>query len=589
MSDRNDPTLQRFTTTETVKSDSGRTLAEIERLPTATLTQPGESGDFELGPALGHGGMGEVHEARQVAMQRVVAVKRPLKTADTAGLLLEAVATGRLEHPGIVPVHLLAHAADQTPFFVMKRIEGRPWSELLRTQTLEEQLEILLRVCDAVAFAHGQHVVHRDIKPANVMIGTFGEVYLVDWGLAAATEPDPVLPSTDDVPLGGTPAYMAPEMATAGRIGPWSDVYLLGATLCELLTGNAPHGGKSIVDAMAQAAAGTLPELEGVSPDLAHVCRRAMAFAPRDRFASVQELRASLLQSVRHRGALALHEQTMQRLAALERGEQVAGLFVECRFGFEEVRRQWPDFEPAREGLRRTIIAMIRHELGQGSVQSARALLAGLERPPGELVAALEAAELAARARTIRLEQLEHKEREGSSDAARASKARFVVLFAPATALFSFSLQAVMWKRPEWLTSRAGVGLVMVFGISSALYDRTVRGAPDTNSLQKRLVRALTVTWLLSLVLWCYAAWWDLPFMQGVALYDLINAAGWTVGLTLIDDRGWPIALAFFLGSIFSVLVPSIAMGISGVLIAGGFLLVGHLLSKPMAATPGPS
>ena len=581
MTERADPTLQRFTTSETVKSDPERSLAEVEGLPSATFATAGVAGDFELGPEIGRGGMGEVLEARQVAMQRVVAVKRPRRTDDTAALLLEAVATGRLEHPGIVPVHLLAVAADRTPFFVMKRIEGRPWSELLDTRPLAEHLETLLRVCDAVAFAHRNGVVHRDIKPSNVMIGTFGEVYLVDWGLAAATRPDPVLPSADHLPVGGTPAYMAPEMAKAGRIGPWSDIYLLGAILCELLTGRPPHGGRSIADALAHASEGTLPALEGVSPDLATVCLRAMAPEPLERFASVQDFRAELQLSVRHRGALELHERTLKRLVALERGDPAAGLATECRFGFEEVRRQWPEFAPAKDGLRRTVIAEVQIALASNAVHSARTLLAQLEAPPPELLARVEAAELADRARTVRLAQLEHMEREGSNDAARETKAHFVGLFAPATALFSFCLQAVQWLHPEWLTSRVGVGLVMTFGISSGLYGRTIERAPDANSLQRRMVRSVGIIWFLTLVLWCMAAWWNLPFFQAVALYLLVNASAWASGSLLIGDRvGAPIAVSFFVGSLITVAIPEFALGINGVIISAAFWSVKHNLDR---------
>jgi hypothetical protein len=581
MSDREDPTLQRFSASETVKSDPELSLAQVEGLPSATFASAGESGDFELGAEIGRGGMGEVLEARQVAMQRVVAVKRPRRTDDTEALLLEAVATGRLEHPGIVPVHLLASAPDHTPFFVMKRIEGRPWSELLDSRPLAEHLETLLRVCDAVAFAHRNGVVHRDIKPSNVMIGTFGEVYLVDWGLAAATRPDPVLPSADRLPVGGTPAYMAPEMAKAGRIGPWSDVYLLGAVLCELLTGRPPHGGRSIADALAHAAAGTLPALEGVSADLAAVCLRAMAPEPLKRFDSVQDFRAELQQSVRHRGALELHERTLKRLVALERGDPTAGLASECRFGFEEVRRQWPEFPAAREGLRRTVIAEVTIALASNAVHSARALLAQLDDPPPELLAQIEAAELADRARTMRLAQLEQMEREGSNDAARETKAHFVGLFAPTTALFSFSVQLVQWLRPSWLTSLSGVGLVMLFGVTSAIYGRRISLAPDTNSMQKRLVSALAATWFVTLVLWSMAAWWNLPFLQAVALYLLVNAAVWASGSLLIGDRvGYVISLAFGASLIATLAFPQVAMTLNGLFIGAAFWKVGRTLAS---------
>lgn len=158
-----------------------------------------DPGGVELGPALAAGGVGVVHLATQAALRREVAAK--VLRADRRGaesvaaLLREAWITGYLEHPNIVPVHLLT-TGEQGPVMVMKRIEGTAWSSLLddpgalaelhRGDAFEWHLRVLITVCHAVHFAHSRGIVHLDLKPCNVMIGRYGEVYLVDWGVAAS-------------------------------------------------------------------------------------------------------------------------------------------------------------------------------------------------------------------------------------------------------------------------------------------------------------------------------------------------------------------------------------------------------------------
>jgi serine/threonine-protein kinase len=211
---------------------------------------------------LGEGGMGRVLLARQRSLARDVAVKvlKP-ETADADGalsLLREAVVMGGVEHPNIVPVHALGRDDRGHPVLVMKRIEGTSWRALLDDDAhptwtallaahgdrVSAHLEVLMRVADAAHFAHARGVIHRDIKPENVMVGAFGEVYLVDWGIAirvGRTQPD----GDGAFRIRGTPAYMAPEMIGGDptRLDARTDVYLLGATLHEVLTRTPRHRG----------------------------------------------------------------------------------------------------------------------------------------------------------------------------------------------------------------------------------------------------------------------------------------------------------------------------------------------------------
>ncbi|MCA3016602.1 MAG: serine/threonine protein kinase, partial [Myxococcaceae bacterium] len=308
--------------TSTVQSGPHRNPLQepLPGLPQVTAeASPAPRADFELGETIGTGGMGRVVAARQTVLDRPVATKF-LKTpdGDASALLREAIVTGRLEHPNIVPVHLLAVTQSGAPFFAMKRVDGSPWSEALaRGQPLLEALEVLLKVCDAVSFAHARGVLHRDIKPDNVLVGSFGEVYLVDWGLAVALGPDEVLPPAASAPFAGTPAYMAPEMAAGlgAALCVQSDVYLLGATLYEVLTGRLPHRAETPAGVVTVAFKGQPPEFDKpVPPELASICTRAMAKAPADRFPTVAAFKEALASYLRHREAWVIYEQARQRL-----------------------------------------------------------------------------------------------------------------------------------------------------------------------------------------------------------------------------------------------------------------------------------
>ncbi|MEM9488267.1 MAG: serine/threonine-protein kinase, partial [Myxococcota bacterium] len=220
-----------------------------------------------LGDTIGTGGAGIVRQAEQVALGRTVAVKmlKPDKRGTTTAmdLLREAWVAGSLAHPNVVPVYDIGLDDSGAPLVVLKHIEGVAWSELIHDgaqvrerfgadDLLDWNLGILMQVLNAVRFAHSRGIVHRDLKPANVMIGEFGEVYLVDWGLAVSMRDDRSgrLPlARDATALAGTPCYMAPEMLGEGDnpITECTDIYLAGSILFEILVGRPPHVGNSSV------------------------------------------------------------------------------------------------------------------------------------------------------------------------------------------------------------------------------------------------------------------------------------------------------------------------------------------------------
>jgi len=207
-------------------------LAAMFRTPDLTGTR------YEIISTLGRGGMGVVYLARDTALDREVALKifdRPPGDANEARII------ARLEHPGIVPVHDFGELPDGRLFYAMKRVRGDRLDRWMAAgRDITERLAVFLRVCEAVAFAHAHGVVHRDLKPENVMVGEFGEVLVLDWGVALENDnADCGLRIADSVV--GTPEYMAPEQARGDAVvDQRADVFALGAMLADITRGVAP-------------------------------------------------------------------------------------------------------------------------------------------------------------------------------------------------------------------------------------------------------------------------------------------------------------------------------------------------------------
>ena len=362
---------------------------------------------------LGEGGLGLVHLATQLSLGRHVAVKTLKPDVDDSDakmrLLREGWVTGALEHPNVLPVYEMGLGSDGRPFIVLKRVEGSAWSALLRERDLAWNIGVLLQVCQAVRFAHSRGVIHRDLKPDNVMVGEFGEVYLLDWGIAVALEDDGTgrlaLASKADA-MAGTLGYMAPEMlgGQADRLGERTDVYLLGALLYETLSGEPPHRG-SDVRRLVYSVVESRPELPSDAPEeLAEAVLRAMASQPEERFPDVDAFEGALRSWLDHRSSVRLTEEAELRLVRLlgelDRWQQHSGhahhrgheertelynLFGAVRFGFRQALGEWPGNDKAQQGLMRAVEAMVECELDCGEPRAAAALLVDLEHPPDEL------------------------------------------------------------------------------------------------------------------------------------------------------------------------------------------------------------
>jgi tetratricopeptide (TPR) repeat protein len=271
---------------------------------------------------LGKGGIGSVYLVFDRFVGRDVALKELQgpeagEAADTHGtsaqeqrFLREARVTGQLEHPAIVPVYELGRRTSGNLYYTMRRVLGRNLHQAIReAKTLEKRLDLLphfISMCQALAYAHSRAVIHRDVKPQNVMIGQFGETYVLDWGLARVKgKADPrreelkLAPDITGDSLGGaigTPAYMSPEQARGqvDEIDERSDVFGLGAALYELLSGRPPYLGPSPIEVVDRVRAGPpqpLLELEPAAPrELVDVAQRAMSRLREDRYASAEAL-----------------------------------------------------------------------------------------------------------------------------------------------------------------------------------------------------------------------------------------------------------------------------------------------------------
>ncbi len=335
--------------------------------------------DYELLTVIGEGGMGVVYSARQASIDRTVAVKM-LKNDIASDVdqrekfLSEAVVTGDLDHPNIVPIYDLGSNETGALFYSMKRVQGTPWMSVIEQKSLAENLEILMKVADAVAFAHSRGVIHRDIKPENVMLGDFGEVLVMDWGLAMSTAAFRKADSiTQTSSMGGTPAYMAPEMATGpiDRIGPASDIYLLGAILYEIITGKPPHTGKNVMNCLFAAAQNEIQPTEH-SGELMDIALKAMSTVPGDRYASVQDFQAAIRQYQSHSESIVLSTRAEQDLEAAEERAIIKPIPARCsrsrkrprcgtatsRPAVASRRRSWPTL--AKPCARKTSISALR-------------------------------------------------------------------------------------------------------------------------------------------------------------------------------------------------------------------------------------
>ena len=284
-------------------------------------TQNKHLGRFLLEDELGCGGMGRIYQARDPELRRTVAIKvlldpKEVKRATLARFVSEAQITSQLDHPNIIPIHEIGATEDGEVYFVMKKVEGRTLSKILadvrggdEEWTQYRLLNVFIKICDALAYAHDRGVLHRDLKPDNIMLGRFGEVLVMDWGVARLITDKTeevedhgsieiaIKNKTVDGTSVGTPGYMSPEQAKGqlDRLGPSSDVWSLGAILYEMLALRQAYEADDSFSLMMKALKPPVPpstrspEMK-THPEIEAVCLKALQPEPSQRYPSAVEL-----------------------------------------------------------------------------------------------------------------------------------------------------------------------------------------------------------------------------------------------------------------------------------------------------------
>lgn len=405
----------------------------FERVATRRVADGSARGDLEadyqIVNKLGEGAMGIVFSARQTTIDRVVALKMAKPSfqqneESRRRFLYEAQITADLDHSNIVPIHELGANESGMLFYSMKLVQGTGWNAVIRKKTREQNLEIYMKVTDAIAFAHSKGVIHRDLKPENTMLGRFGEVFVTDWGTAVNLTKDTTrlarpamqgdkfitvqdgkkfrrgdtiaflddeevfeqrqITSIDDIDpnrlylrkklshtydsvkdirvmrminMAGTPCYMSPEMAghDLPKISKLSDVYVLGAILYDIVTGRAPHTGKSVTECL-RAALDNDVVIKGNDDPLLTIAYKAMESDPANRYQSVEELQDAVREYRRHAESIALTDRSDDLLEqAMSKGDYE--MYSRTVFGYRDAIELWPENQSAVAGLKKSRLA----------------------------------------------------------------------------------------------------------------------------------------------------------------------------------------------------------------------------------------
>ncbi len=588
---------------DTIESLSAPARGALD--PLLEPTTDGGIAPILLGDPIGEGGMGVVRSATQTALQRTVAVKAlrvDVPRAEQAlQLLREGRVTGLLEHPNVVPVHMLGRDQEGKPLIVMKRIDGEPWSSMIEgvppterhdPAFIRKHLSILRQVASALHFAHSLGILHRDIKPENVMIGGFGEVYLVDWGVAVSlSEVGPLgVPRARDVKrIEGTPLYMSPEMALGKGegLGVFSDVYLLGATLHELITGKPPHEAAHVSAALMKAFVSQTPTYdEHVPRELAAIARQAMAREPEKRFESAEAFAEAIDDFLLHWGSVELCEEAERRTEELRRASQIDGerseadqetieaLFHEGRFAFDQALRSWPENERAIRGRRTLLEAMIEFQLERGSPRVAKTLLRQHDAPPEVLRGAVEQA---ARA-------LDRVERD--ADLGFGLRERVVRLYVSAAGFAAFCLGTSaltrfdIWPVDHVRFALLGTTFLVGAGLSGMVWWRKML----LNATNRRVTLTSLLVFAQSMVLWPLLGALGVSMPHATVIGAFVNGTLWA---TLLGTLGWPwlpLTLGHYIVALVAWALPAYHLEVFACL-AIPVVITGHWMARANRGT----
>lgn len=367
------------------------------------------------GRLLGEGGMGRVITGLQASTGREVAVKEVkaglASKSITRRLLQEAWITGLLEHPNIVPIYTIEANEDGLPMILMKRISGRTWLEYIQqpdmipnattpNDQLKWHLHILSEVGLAMQYAHDKGIIHRDLKPENVMIGEYGEVYVLDWGIAVAIDDryESWIPRAEDLKgIAGTPAYMAPEMLRGETPTIQSDIYLLGAILWEIIEGTAPHRNTPLPEL--KKAIHTFEPKPSVScPSfIQDILNKTLHANPAERLASTPEFVRLIanaqqlleIQKIIDSVQLELDNLNTALLDSEASRKVLYAHFIGARFGINQIPQHALQTQ-LQIDYQQSVLGICQWELNANRPNSAELLLSDLKDPPAEMVAEIQ-------------------------------------------------------------------------------------------------------------------------------------------------------------------------------------------------------
>ena len=393
-----------------VETESWGTQVPSSETPSLTVkpTQPTPSpwAAYEISAELGRGGMGIVYNARQTNLRREVALKKALSAAGGRRFSNEAVITGALEHPNIVTVYDLIAAPNGEIGMAMKLIRGRSWEdhltadwhevENLSEERLHWHLDVLYKVCQAMAFAHSQNVLHNDLKPENVMVGEYGEVALMDWGCATGMpglkhpNPLPVLQGERILSPFGTPCCMAPEQALGHGhlLNSWTDTFLLGAMLYRIVEGRPLRTERDLTRVLERAAkADYNPMVKCGSSQIRALCTKALQAEPTKRFQTVDALLEGLAAYQKtyeseklSKVAGAQLDSCLASIANTKHSTERALVDLgEVVYGYQQALVLWPSNPNASEGVEKARVALIDYAISQGDLKLAAAHIEQLD------------------------------------------------------------------------------------------------------------------------------------------------------------------------------------------------------------------
>lgn len=570
------------------EGDAGKDLLS----PATTLEN-----SYEIDRTLGQGGSAIVRLARQYSLGRFVALKSPIHGAASPAavkrILQEGWATGAIDHPGVVAVHDIAVDEHGCPHIVMRRVDGRTWTELLAdpdavqelygVRDVEEwHLRVLMSVASTVHHAHKMGILHRDLKPDNVMIGPGGEVVLLDWGIAVALDAErvPYLPAAaEQSRIAGTPRFMSPELAAAdgGAQTVATDVYGLGGALYAILTGDGPHLGddaRTVIDSVAAFEYRFDPDL----PErLQAICARALSSDPADRPSSAEEFRRLIQTYLEERASDAL-----TAAAAVEDGQMVAAIsseadpdvvlrhFAAARANYEQAIRSGS--EPAVTALREVRSRFARWQLQRGFPEAAHAVVGEMDDPPAELVAAIDVERAREIQKRAEAEALLADRNPASRIRTRAYVSLILGLFFTLAPLYA----AAFHRDPSYLELHTTTGTLLLLTLALWWW---ARDSLERTSLNRLFIRTAAIAPVAQMVLMLGLWRAGVPSDRAVQFFPLTSAALTAVlaaaeapwffvasigyGVAFVVSAGVP-ALRWPLHTLANALLAGVALGLWG-------------------------